>query len=337
LITGILCDSRGSRHYFRDFYARRVLRILPIYYGFLLIVFLVLPRLPSLGTWDTPDFSTQSWFWFHLSNFLVAFRGWDASPQLVPHFWSLAVEEQFYLVWPTLVFFASRRTLLRVCAACVVLSLLVRVGLRHTALPWYAGIVFTPARLDALALGATVAVLLRAPQSALLVKRWAGHAALVTGCMFVGIFSWRHFANAEDRVIGTVGMSAFDWFAASLVALAASGNASRAPLKWLCFPWLRTIGRYSYGMYVIHVLVLKLVNDSGYSIADLRQRLGSTLAAHAVNVCVNLGLTVALAALSFHLIEKRFLALKERFGNGPATSANPNAPVDGHPARPRNP
>jgi peptidoglycan/LPS O-acetylase OafA/YrhL len=316
LITGILCDTRETRGYFRNFYARRTLRILPLQYGFLALSFLVLP---ILGVLPWTPASTQAWFWLHLSNFLIAFRGWGASQMLVPHFWSLAVEEQFYLVWPALVFLVSRPALRRICVACVVVSLAVRVGLRYTTLPWYACLAFTPARLDALGLGALLAILMRGGTSAPLVARHAGWAALVTGGLCAALFVWRGFANGEDAVIATVGMTSFDVFAACGVAVAITAPAWSLPVRLLSRRWLQTIGRYSYGMYVVHLGVLKLVIACGLSIAALTRRFGAALG-HLVHLSVGLGATFLLAALSYHLYEQPFLRLKARFAPGPARS-----------------
>jgi peptidoglycan/LPS O-acetylase OafA/YrhL len=95
LITGILYDAKGSRHYFRNFYMRRCLRIFPLYYGFLAIWFLLLPQ---VYTWPeeirTPY--SQLWCWAYLTNVLQATaQDLGASPPYTGHFWSLAVEEQF--------------------------------------------------------------------------------------------------------------------------------------------------------------------------------------------------------------------------------------------------
>ena len=100
LITGILLDTRDSPNYFTTFYARRALRILPLYFLTTLIYFRLEPN------------PLERWFWSHLSNWKSAF-GQDV-PAL-SHFWSLAVEEQFYLVWPLVVILSPKRAMPRVC------------------------------------------------------------------------------------------------------------------------------------------------------------------------------------------------------------------------------
>ena len=98
LITGILLDTKGSPSFLRNFYARRILRIFPLYYATLLTIYLIGP----LFRWSAWVPENQSlWFWTYLQNLPMTFApGHVAGPE---HFWSLAVEEQFYMVWPFLV------------------------------------------------------------------------------------------------------------------------------------------------------------------------------------------------------------------------------------------
>src|SRR5690242_7378387 len=122
LITGILLDSKGSEHYFRNFYARRALRIWPLYYLLLFLVFVVAPlflhsmRATAAGVWPA--------FVFYVQNIALVYR--DTYPFALGATWSLAVEEQFYLTWPLLVFLLRRRALAIVSASLVVVSLSLR-------------------------------------------------------------------------------------------------------------------------------------------------------------------------------------------------------------------
>jgi peptidoglycan/LPS O-acetylase OafA/YrhL len=131
----------------------------------------------------------------------------------------------------------------------------------------------------------------------------------------LAVFGWRHFDNGRDAVIGTVGMAVFAMFAASSVALGATTAADSWAGRLLRWGWLRAIGRYSYGMYVMHVLVLHLTDGWGISLRELTRR-HSTPTAHAVYLAANFALTLGLAALSFHVLESRLLALKRYFVPG---------------------
>src|SRR5687768_12816390 len=118
LITGILYDSRSSGRYYVNFFGRRALRILPLYYGVLVLAFLVLPVFLEPQSAESLT-RNQAWYWLYLINVKVALDGWDAAAYL-GHFWSLAIEEQFYLIWPLAVRALSRRKLLLVCAVCFI-------------------------------------------------------------------------------------------------------------------------------------------------------------------------------------------------------------------------
>src|SRR5262245_48045958 len=129
LITGILYDSYNKPHYFRNFYMRRVLRIFPLYYGVLALLFFVTPLIPLLRG-PTLDYlvEQQAWAWLYAVNIHVAKHGeWSLS--YINHFWSLSVEEHFYFFWPLVVFLLGRRprTLIAVSLALSVLAMLGRV------------------------------------------------------------------------------------------------------------------------------------------------------------------------------------------------------------------
>src|SRR5260221_10990143 len=130
------------------------------------------------------------------------------------HLWSLAVEEQFYLLWPAIVLVASRPALIRICIGCAALALAVRIGLRFSALPWYSCLLLSPARLDDLSLGALVAVLLRVPGAKPVIARWCSRVAVAAGAVCGGIFLSRRFTDGQDPIIGTVGVTSFGLFAA---------------------------------------------------------------------------------------------------------------------------
>jgi peptidoglycan/LPS O-acetylase OafA/YrhL len=119
LITGILLDLKGSSRFFRTFYARRVLRIFPLYYAFLAIFYIALPQLLSSKDQVLRLLADQKWYWLYLQNLQMARDGWPV-PKYLAHFWSLAVEEQFYLIWPLGVLKYGRRGLIAVCLTAMV-------------------------------------------------------------------------------------------------------------------------------------------------------------------------------------------------------------------------
>ncbi|HKW15841.1 MAG TPA: acyltransferase, partial [Candidatus Krumholzibacteria bacterium] len=118
LITTLLLDAKDAPHYFRTFYGRRALRIFPLYYGFLAAYFLLVVHRGTTGD-DHYLWHEQGWWWSYLDNWWLAFVRRTEPPNYfwTGPFWSLAVEEQFYLVWPALVLLLTRRRLTVVCAA----------------------------------------------------------------------------------------------------------------------------------------------------------------------------------------------------------------------------
>ena len=148
LITGILYDARNKPHYFRNFYMRRLLRIFPLYYGVLALVFFVAPLIPPLRG-PTLDYlvDRQAWAWLYAVNIYIAKQG-DWSFSYLEHFWSLAIEEHFYFFWPLVVFLLARRprTLIAVSLATALCATLARLTGSLMGLSWWTTYVLTPFR-----------------------------------------------------------------------------------------------------------------------------------------------------------------------------------------------
>ncbi len=155
LITAGLLETRGTSGYFRNFYAKRALRILPLYYAVLLALLVLAPQLAG-GRWPFPT-HPQAALWLFIVNWT------HTAPYGFAHFWSLAVEEQFYLLWPVIVYWFGPRPLLKVCLWISLAALLLRCALALVnADPWTLYTV-TPCRMDALTFGAAGACLLCLP------------------------------------------------------------------------------------------------------------------------------------------------------------------------------
>src|SRR3954453_1423116 len=128
LITGILFDAKGKEHYFRNFYVRRSLRIFPLYYAALLAAVVILPLISvSYASAFRPAVDAQAWLWLYGANVLQAVRGaWCLGP--LNHFWSRGSEEHFYLAWPAVIYFSSRRAGMRICGGLFTLSIIARAA-----------------------------------------------------------------------------------------------------------------------------------------------------------------------------------------------------------------
>jgi peptidoglycan/LPS O-acetylase OafA/YrhL len=326
LITGILFDSRDDPFRVRNFYVRRTLRIFPLYYGVMLFLLLLAP----LCHWK------WSWAWLlwpaYLGNFLhdiyplhfaipyaqvanfqlvgtVHGRWWTL---YMGHFWSLCVEEQFYLVWPWLVFWVrDRRKLLSLCAAtlplCLVTRLLCNQYLPPALLRDGFLYTFTPVRLDALLMGGLLALWLRGPQAHQLLRAARVALPIMIGALVLGIaFSPLRHVHATPYPypagMYSWALSVVDVLGALLILVVIQPDTYL--YRFFNMPPLRWAGRLTYGAYVLHDIPHDVYRAMADHITDQHT--------DQVTTAIALVGTFGLAWLSFRLVERPFLNLKER-------------------------
>ena len=207
LITGILYDAKGQSHYFRNFYARRTLRIFPLYYGILVVELLILLviKFGFPHAWlhlHNPQklWAAMPWLWTYTTNIGQSF--FHLHTVLEGHFWSLAVEEQFYLVWPLLVFLLPWHGLIKACAALVVTAFLVRAALAANASS-FAAYSLTPCQFDALGLGALAALLVRDKARYAMLKRYAPKALVAGGLLLAVIIAGAVALKLNPTLLGS--------------------------------------------------------------------------------------------------------------------------------------
>jgi len=308
LITGILLDTQHERGHFRRFYLRRTLRIAPLYYAVLLVAFVVLPLAGTVPAAVRADQPQQIWLWTYLSNWVGPF---DIAGHTFPHFWSLAVEEQFYLLWPLLTWRRSPQTVLRWGLALAVIAPLVRTGLLLGGGTSGMVYVWSPCRMDALALGGCAAAALRMPQLAALATARRRQLLLAAAALFVACIVGLHGLPRTTFAMQTVGHSLlaidFSLLVLGLACADLAGDAGAGTRLWRTAP-LRMLARYSYGIYIFHKPLQQLVDT------PLRHLLGASLmtstASNVAYFLAGLAASTVAAALSYHLFEQRFLALK---------------------------
>jgi peptidoglycan/LPS O-acetylase OafA/YrhL len=319
LIGGILLDNRDSPRYFRTFYMRRALRIFPCY------ALLLLPFLSARSTLapggnaalrDLVGGAVPSWTYVaFVQNFAMARIG-DFGPEWMAVTWSLAVEEQFYLLLPLVLLLLPRRLVPHLCLSGTALAL----GLR-TMLAVYAATaadgasaraasyLLLPTRADALLLGVLGAWLTRDPV-------WSEHivrrrrvviaVALCTGAPLV-VASLRR-TPLVDPLMSTLGYGGLALFyTAVLLSCLSSSGVARAVTS---FAPLRTLGTVSYFVYLFHQLSLKLARLPVFRtepIHDSARRVALTLA--------TLGFVLATASASWRYLERPLLeeARKSRY------------------------
>ena len=320
LITGILYDAKGQSRFFRNFYARRFLRIFPLYYGFLILFFWVIPVIHPFTPRMEVMAARQGWLWGYSSNLLMAWEGhWRFIVDWMDlaHFWTLAIEEQFYLLWPLIVFLLSRKALMQVCIACMVAALAIRSWLvLQDASPITVGML-TVCRFDTLAVGSLAALVVRGPMAWIYAP--ARLLAGLSGGAIMLLTAWRGRWDAADPVVQTIGFSTLGLFCAAILILVVDLRRDNKLARWFSHPSLRWLGVYSYGMYVFHV-ALRPIFERIAPVSSLSASLHSEYAGVGAYVLVSVSITALAAYLSWHIYEKHFLRLKRHFvlGSGPS-------------------
>lgn len=308
LITGKLVAAAGSKKYFSSFYAKRLLRIVPLYFTALLIFFVIIPLL--LPFYMSASFKAllqqQMYYWTFTVNIFDALQGWPQNITLI-HFWSLACEMQFYLLWPLVVyFFYSERSVRRMAVVCVIfllLALLARTGgVNINSLHGVYRYVLLPCRMDAFATGALLFLLVSGDGAAHHKKIFFLAAVMISGIIMLLVLvtgiPW-HFGVGHVSSYGLT-LNAFFWF--SCIGWAMSkGQGFRKTL--FTGRLLTELGKYSYGIYVFHWPVYVIIARQHLFSAGSQDK-GWLLAAVAFTVAC------LCSFASYHLMEKHFQKLK---------------------------
>lgn len=349
LITGILIDSREAVNYFRGFYIRRILRIFPLYYLVLTGIILGSQFLTRMHAEAGPAVASlvplvqDRWIYFcYLTNWTGLWKAqWGVNfSSILAHFWSLAIEEQFYFVWPFIVWFARPRLIPWIAGTVAGLSAMFRLawachmGVQMLVPPASIEVALaTVCRLDGLFVGALCAYFFRDFELALKIRKWLPWVGgLGIGTFFV-VFSLMLFFpqrgalliygptslvdhSLEDAVrlfslcggytLLAIGFGAW-------VLLAAYTETERTlTQRFLKSRTLGVIGKYSYGIYVFHVPII------GLAAAFILPKLRVTNRADAIiTQCAYAFLIMAVSfiipALSYEFFEKRILSFKRYF------------------------
>jgi peptidoglycan/LPS O-acetylase OafA/YrhL len=277
---------------------RRILRIWPLYYAVLIAV--VLLDFPGVG-------ALFPWVACHLAN--IGSASINQPWICLSHYWSLSVEEQFYLVWPLIVFFAPRRSLLVLAAAAVVLAPVSRLGLLllFRNRPEFSYIMMTSC-LDGLGMGAVLALTSHVPQSR---RVPALRLSLVTGLLMLAVimvFRLLGVARSLQMAVEPLALSlTFAW----VIQGAAEGFAG-LPGRILTLGPLLYLGRISYGLYVLHLPVSKSLEIVGQvwnfppAITSIIELPGFTFVGQSIT-------TIIVASFSWFLLERPFNRLKDYF------------------------
>lgn len=311
LITRILRASRSGSNYFRNFYARRALRIFPLFYLYAMLALFILPRIASL-------FHGKPWFIAQVpgnaqraSVLLYFFNIWDAVGTgnhlyALEHLWSLCIEEQFYLVWPFVIYLLSRRAAMTAAIVACALSAVCRMVLMHSG-HTLASYELTISRADGLFIGSWVAM---ASEDDRLWQRIVRAAPAVVIFCLVAIVVLAIAAYPETKSMGASPLQGLPITLFCIIFGVVVARIYAGQFGILEHRAMRAIGKYSYGIYVYHMLIAAAVASPIRYFVHMRNAIVTLLTAAAV-----LGLSFCVASLSFRYFESPFLSMKKRFAD----------------------
>jgi peptidoglycan/LPS O-acetylase OafA/YrhL len=320
LITGILVDARSSPKYYGAFYARRALRIFPLYFGFLALCLLVIPAaIPATVQSATTGYASavdHQWYlwtlWTYCSNVGIAFNGITFGP--LGHFWSLAVEEHFYLLWPFVVRASPPNRLSWICWLCVLVGVATRLGFHLAGHPQAAHMLM-PGCLDAFGLGGIAAVAARRALDVERNRRF-GRSLLAGSAGLALVVAMGHTLGGRFGEILEISFQStlFAAVSATLIWIAATNGRRNVIIRLLTVRPLRAMGKYSYGLYVLHVPMIPILFGV---LQRLMRAVHWTNTSELVSIVAfdffGAACIVAAAMTSWHFFEKHFLKLKSRF------------------------
>ncbi len=312
LITGILYDTRGDSHFLERFFARRAIRILPVFYLVVALVLILTPIVHYHLRWVQLTYLVYIGNFFEVGDPSVSVIRSAVSPLFnvsFGHFWSLCVEEQFYLFWPLLVLLVPERIrLIQTAAMISLVTLLARtyVVLTHRSAEAQLWTFHTlPFRLDTMLMGGILALLLRGE----LADQWqrACRWIFLGACAALGVILLLP-QLPRSLLVQSVGLTIVAFACVGLIGCTLRQGS--AAFRFFSNRTLRYLGKYSYGFYIFHILYSTFW--SALRIATGRKLHSNDLGVIVV-ILISFPVTLLVAKLSYDLFEVRFLRLKKYF------------------------
>lgn len=293
LITRILLKNRREHGYFKNFYMRRTLRIFPLYYFFLLLSYFILPL---IGIGETPSLEKQTPFYLFYQNIAITFNwSWDGPF----HYWTLAVEEHFYLFWPFIIYYFSIKNIYKIIIGIVLIAIISRAYLFTEGFEVF---YFTICRMDAIALGSLVGLMEYQHNYKLNIK-WKYYLLSLVFVTVVFGFLWVEYRNQSNAYIQIIKDLAYSYIYMLLLLAIVTSDASFFLIKmkqFLSNKFLIYIGKISFSLYIYHgmcnLLVSKMAINNFY-----------------LSITACFGLACIVASCSYYFFEMPFLKMKTRF------------------------
>jgi peptidoglycan/LPS O-acetylase OafA/YrhL len=309
LITGIILKDRSKPDFWSNFYLRRAFRILPafavVFVLTLVATHYLIPEIHFGASYVIPTI-------FFLANWTILTSG---QMPLLTHLWSLAVEEQFYFLWPQAAKRMKSEHLLALAISLIVLCELTRLTLALLHVGPYIVYNITPTRIDGLSIGAAVAIALTIPRAHAFLARWWRKIAILAAISLPLAFAARHGSlfifDVWSQVLAIPGAITVT---AMLIFAATEGSLPSIPAKFFDNAFLGYMGRRSYALYLIHLPI---------GVAIQRSRAHGWLAhffpglvGNAALILIGVAISFALTEASWHWIESPAQALRVRIMRG---------------------
>ena len=295
LITKVLLNSINENHYFKNFYARRALRIFPIYYLFIGVFFLALFIFSKANSFQFLK-NNYPYYFIYLQNFLFVFNGLEPLSYL-NHLWSLAMEEQFYFIWPITIYYIRNITTLR---KLLIITIII-VFIIRLVIWWKWGYRYetyhcnTFARIDTIAFGCFLGCGFSYTE---LTKKVRSLIIILSVSVFpIGIILFKN-PYVTNPLFSTIGYTSISILTIFFIEYFIK---EKTKFKFLKNNWLiNYLGQISYGVYLFHIPVFYIIN--------FKSNLPNP-----VNGIVSMILSFSIAAISYKFYEQRFLNLKKKF------------------------
>jgi len=256
LITGILMDSKTKSNYYKRFIYRRTVRVFPLYYLSLLILFFLLPH-----NWLDLSYyrEHQGWFWLYIQNWLYSIEGWP-DVKALHHFWSLAIEEQFYIIWPLFVWLFSSKALMRFCIVLFFGSIIFRnIGLEMgfvMPFPYVA----TLGRMEPIVLGAMIAIFIRTDKT--LLEKLTYPVTVLSGLIMAGLFIIASNMKFELPLHYQITYTIVAIFFAGMITMTICSDRLLVFKRLINLPFFRVLGVMSYCIYIFHYPILSIMDNN---------------------------------------------------------------------------
>ena len=312
LITTILLTTVNNLHYFRNFYIKRILRIFPLFYVSLILILYVLPLIWSEYSDRILYYKHyQLWFWTFLQNWLLGlnFPNENTSP-IIQHFWSLAVEEQFYLIWPLLIFWIKNPKILCLLVTILLLGVnILRASLlllHLDAIPF--GTIFPFTRIDGICAGSLLALILY-----LKLKIKIRHFVIIGSIILsLNFLFYILYPNYMLNLIyfSCIGYTSFSFLFSIIIYLLLNKSSYFISIVFEN-RIIKLIGKVSFGLYIIHYPVYVVMGPHLRDWAKLTGLPNQLISVFASVLTTIIG--IILSIFSYYCFEIYFLRLKKKF------------------------